>query len=148
MLDSPAQVTSRSRIISSLAVCLREMPFSIFTRNIAVLPFIALDPTKPRRDLAQPHLRKVKFVAGLDGRVVIEKGYGWSWNYMFADLDQFEMAKISLQQAGVDQRLNLEWKQFKKFFFHCIAWHGSKFSFRSLHHWNVHEIQLRIRIML
>ena len=39
MLDSPAHVTSRSSIISSLAVCLREMPFSIFTRNIAVFTF-------------------------------------------------------------------------------------------------------------
>ena len=150
MLDSPAHVTSRSSIISSLAVCLREMPFSMFTRNIAVFTFHSTWPHQAEvgSDPASPSLWKVKIVAGLDGRVVIEKGYGWSWNYMFADLDQFEMAKISLQQAGVDQRLNLEWKQFKKFFFHCIAWHGSKFSFRSLHHWNVHEIQLRIRIML
>ena len=29
---------------------------------------------------------------------------------MVADMDQFELAKISLQQAGMDQRLNLESK--------------------------------------
>ena len=29
---------------------------------------------------------------------------------MVADMDKFELAKVSLQQAGMDQRLNLESK--------------------------------------
>ena len=75
MLDSPAQVTSRSSIISSLAVCLREMPFSIVTRNIAVFTFHSTWPHQAEvgSDPASPSLWKVKIVAGLDGRVVIER---------------------------------------------------------------------------
>ena len=83
------------------------MPFSIFTRNIAVFTFHSTwpHPAEVESDPVSPSQVKVGFDE--KDRWVFKKDKTYS-NRMPAHMDQFELAKIPLQQAGVDERLHLK----------------------------------------
>ena len=82
-MDSPAQVTSRSSMISSLAVCLQDNWWLILLKKgilpscVVVLPFIALDSTQPGWDLTQSHLHRTwHWMKKTDGCCWL-KAYWW-----------------------------------------------------------------------
>ena len=124
MLDSPAHVTSRSSIISSLAVCLREMPFSIFTRNIAVFTFhstwphqaeVGSDPASPSKSKV---CRRVRWAGSDWERIWVELKLYVCWLGSVWNGQDFSPTSW----RGSEAQPGMKTVQEVLFSLHCLTW--------------------------